>query len=51
MANALRNRFVVSGTRKWKTKFHRLKALALSALVCRYNLSPLRRSSQRKSPG
>ena len=33
MANALRNRFVVSGTRKWKTKFHRLKALALSALV------------------
>jgi putative ABC transport system substrate-binding protein len=23
----------VSGTRKWKTKFHRLKALALSALV------------------
>jgi len=33
MANALRNRFVVSGTRKWKTKFHRLKTLALSALV------------------
>jgi hypothetical protein len=33
MANALRNRFVVSGTRQWKTKFHSVRALALSVLV------------------